>query len=147
MLMFLGQKQLEMSKNVQNWIFKTFLINPFPAELVWKSMIFDSIFATKWTIVYYNMAFVSRNFIFITERLQFIGFQKIRSDWLFVKHFYVILAIEVKKCAKSTTKNRAHTVLEHTPAPTGCQWGLVILFRFWPDMYPVQSCIASNFPC
>ena len=145
--MFFGPKQLEMSKNVQNWFCFIFSINPFHAKLIKKSMIFDSVFPTKRTIEWYNMAFVYRNLVFVTERLELTGLQKISSDWLFVRHFYMILAIEVEKCIKSKTKNQAYTVLEHTPAPRGCQWGLVRLPMFWPYMYPVQSCIASNFPC
>ena len=74
-----------------------------------------------------------------------IGYQKIRSHWLFVKRFGMILCVKVEKCVQSVTKNQQSANLEDTPTSRGSQWGLIVVPMFCPLKYPIQPCTAQIF--
>ena len=140
---FLDQKQLEMSKNVQNWIYLLFCFNPLKAECVWKNLIFDIFFATLSIIGHNSVILTCRNLSLTAGTQKQMRFQEIWLYWWFVKCFGLISAIKVKKFVKILMNNPYLTNFEGLPAPSGRQLGLVKLLIFRPYIYSFYPWISD----
>ena len=129
----------------KNEISHFFIYNLLVPKAFLKQVIFYTFFPTIRTCVQFSMIIMPRNLYFATETLNEIGYQKIRSHWLFPKRFGMILGIKVVKCVKIVRKNPHFAKLEDTPSPGGRQLGLVRLLIFCPYMYCLHPCITHIF--
>ena len=135
----------------KNEISHFFIYNLLVPKAFLKQVIFYTFFPTIRTCVQFSMIIMPRNLYFATETLNEIGYQKIRSHWLFPKRFGMILGIKVVKCVKIVRKKVNSLQIWKTPCVKGeTVWDvcaahfLVIHVPSLPMQHTVFQCILGQ---